>query len=389
MSAQEKISVLYQGPTLSESEMLKVEAMISNYENKQIYQVIGYPNIDTTDEEDVPSGMLVIHPIDAPVHPDSIPEKSFSYLVLCPVKADKELRDDDFQINEKLDEAVPQYSENPPSMYNRNEKNQDIAEWQAELGEDGFAGIFKKVKENGRSADYYVGVCAGASKACTEFKDYLNSLDKDEPMTFQQLLDDPKFSYVKALAQRNAKRLAYNVARAFNVKIRHVRDISAVGAPMRAEPAHGYQQAQSTIKVLDKGFKSREAVGVYHNVRPTQEANDMCFVYAGPYDGIAMFNMNGNARGHALPATTGRQQQQLMGEATKYPESRNKGVTWTKTKLLSDQHSDLHPDAFRPINDTFLEHMKSMGWRQTGTNNREYLVPVALKISNPELLRKN
>lgn len=382
MSAQSQFNVLYQGPELNETEKLKIEALIANYDKKHLFKIQGYNNMDTTDEEDVPSGMLAIHPVNATVHPDSIPEKSFSFLVVCPINADRELKDDDFTINGKIDEAVEQYSSVPPSLYNKNEKNQDITEWKAELGEDGFAGIFKKVKENGRSADYYVAVCAGASKACTEFKDYMNSLD--DKMTFEQLLDDTKFSYIKSLAQRNAQRLAYNVARAFNVKIVHVRDISAVGAPMRAVTRQGYQQAQSTIKALDKGFNGQDAIGVFHGVRPTAEANDMCFVYAGPYDGIAMFNMNGNARGHALPATTGRRSNTQKIE---YSESRNKGVTWTKTD--NGFHPDLHPEAFRPINNQFLEDMKSMGWKQTGTNNREYLVPVAIKISNPDLLRKH
>lgn len=372
----------YEGPSLSDNDMLKLEAIV---ENGPVKKMIGYHNIDTSCEEDVPSGLLTIHDPESKVHVDNIPEKTFQYLVVCPIYPavkGQVFTDADFQISDaKLNEAVPQYSSAPPSMYNRTGGICEKDAWNAELGEDGVAGIFKSV---GRHAKYYVGVCAGVGLASQEFKESLK-----DGMTFEQLLDDPKFKYTRFLAQRNAQRLAYNVARACKVRIAHTRDATSKkeSQPQIAVPDRGFQQAQSTITALKRGYDGTEAVGVFHDVRPVQEANDMCFVYAGPYDGIAMFNMNGNAVGHALPASTGRS---TIDPATPYDMDRNKGVTWEEAPeslIAEGAHPDLHPDAFRPIDDTFLENMKKMGWKQQGTRNREYLVPVRIKISNPELKR--
>jgi hypothetical protein len=67
-------------------------------------------------------------------------------------------------------------------------------------------------------------------------------------------------------------------------------------------------------------------------------------------------------------------------------EQRSQGITWENKESLR-QHPDLHPNAFRPIDDTFLQKMRELGWQQTGTNNREYFLPVAVKIANPEMRR--
>jgi len=378
---------------LDDDSKLKIEAMLENYENKDIFKIYGYVNADFKDEEDVASGLLSIHPIEAVVHPDSIPEQAFQYLVVCPIieRNDKGYTDADFPINEKLNEAVVQYSDKPPSMYIKNKKNADMDVWHSELNADGFAGIFKKVRENGRDADYFVVVQAGAPVACAEFKDYLNS---QEGLTFDELVDDPKFSYVQYAARRNAERIAYNVARAYSVPIAHTVDVSSYkkcessAQPMRAEPPKCHRQALSTIRVLPQGYKGKECVGIFHGVRPVAETNDICFVCASPYDGIAIFNMNGNGIGHGLPASTGRSQTEPTTEMTeKEAKKRSRGIIWEGQDKLK-VHPDLHPEAFKKVDSQFLQSMKDLGWKQEGIDNREYLVPVALKIGNPELKRQ-
>ena len=377
---------------LDDNAKLKIEAMLENYEGKNIFKIYGYANADFKDEEDVPSGLLTIHPIEAVVHPDSIPEQAFKYLVVYPImeRNGKGYTDADFPINEKLDEAAVQYSDKPPSMTIKNRNNSDMDVWHAELNADGFAGIFKKIRENGRDADYFVVVQAGAPEACAEFKDYLNSQDG---LTFEQLVDDPKFSYVQYVARRNAERIAYNVARAYSVPIAHTVDVSAYkknessAQPMRAEPPKCHRQALSTIRVLPQGYKGKECVGIFHGVRPVAETNDICFVCASPYDGIAIFNMNGNGIGHGLPASTGRSSNESTRELSqKEINQRVRGITWEGKDQLK-LHPDLHPDAFKKVDSEFLQSMKELGWKQEGTDNREYLVPVALKLGNPELKR--
>jgi hypothetical protein len=276
-------------------------------------------------------------------------------------------------------------------LNNRAANNTDMNSWNAELGDEGFAGIFKKVTENGRSADYFIAVQAGVSNASAELKDYIS---KHEGMTFEQLVNDPAFGYIKHLAQRNAARLAYNVARTYQVPIHHTADISSYcekdwhAQPMKSVAKNGYQQAQSTINVLPNGYEGKDTVAIYHNVRPVYEASQICFVTASPYDGIAVFHMKGNGVGIGLPATTGKSEKYstLPPMDPKMAEQRAKGLIWETADKL---HPDLHPEAFRRVDTEFLNQMKAMGWKQEGIDNREYLVPVAVKITHPDVRRNN
>lgn len=361
----------------------KIEALL---EQNDVLSIQGFHNQDATDEEEIPSGIVSIYSIDTPVNVDAIPDKIFTYFVLCPIKnsAQYQFTDSDFQVSDKLHEAAPQYSNNPPSLHNRSPKNNfDINSWNAELGDEGFAGIFKKVKDNGRSVDYYIGVLATASNATQELKDYIAS--SKEPMTYGQLLQDPKFGYVRHLAQRNAQRIAYNIAREYKIPITQLEDISSYNKVGKPSKAVGDQQAQSTIKLMPQGYKGIEAVAVYHNVRPVEEANTICYVVSNPYDGIAVFNMKRNGLGIGLPATTGRKlhHSKVPEMDQKTLQQRSKGLLWESTGSAASGHPDLHPETFRTVDSQFLESMKSLGWRQEGTDNREYLVPVAVKITHP------
>lgn len=385
------MSILTSASPLSSDSMLKIEALIENYPNGGITNIQTFVNADFTDEEDTPTGLLVLHPVDAKVHVDSLPEHAFQYLAMCPILklGDKTYTDADFPV-ETLDRVVHQYSANPPSLSLKSKSNKDLASWSPEIGLDGFAGIFKKIENNGRNVSYYIGVQAGAPVACREFKDYL--LNKD--LTFEQLVNDPKFSFVQHLARRNTQRLAYDIARAYKVPIRHSPDWSAKPAnnynavPKRAEPIKSHMQAFSTVKVLPQGFRGESAVGVFHGVRPTKDVNSICFVTANPYDGIAVFNMGGKGLGHGLPASTGRAKTTNLRQlSAAEKQERMREFTWEGKTVNSEMLTDLHPEAFRQIDAQFLNSMKELGWRQEGLVDREYLVPVAVKLPNPDIKR--
>jgi len=93
--------------------------------------------------------------------------------------------------------------------------------------------------------------------------------------------------------------------------------------------------------------------------------------------------------GIGLPATTGRKSHHstISELDEKTFKQRSKGLMWEPSNANA-QHPDLHPEAFHKVDAKFLEHMKSLGWRQEGVDNREYLVPVAVKITHPEVTRK-
>jgi len=403
MSATEKsrFERLYVGPELrDEQHRLKIEAILDNYpDEKHLRKVYAFPNVDFRDEEDVPGGLIMVHPLDAPIHVDSIPEEAFQFLVVIPVEDSPNEPDgwkdavfDNDAIKSALNDAVPQRSDNPPTLKKRGSDGRDNDTWEAELGpgdESAFAGIMKRVRDNGRHADYFVVVQAGAPRACKELKEWVAARPG---MTFEDFIDSPEYSYVRYLARRNAERLAYNVARACKVPVVHTEDMSAYkvtahsALPLRAEPPRHMRQPVSTLKPVVWGKEGEECVGIYHKVRPKEDVHDTCLVNCGPYEGITIFKMNGQTKGLGLPATTGPDPSKADATfSEKEIRRRHRGLMWEggENTTKKGEHPEVHPRAHASAEtDTFLAAMRGFGWKQRGTDTRRHFVPVIVKLSS-------
>jgi hypothetical protein len=110
-----------------------VQALYDTYGSKNILAVKAYGNVDTAPDSSsrlVPNGMVVVHPAESKIEPDSISDNMFQHLMVFPVsrgiKGEVKLTDADF-VNEearaRLNEAVPQFSERPPSLSLRSRMN--------------------------------------------------------------------------------------------------------------------------------------------------------------------------------------------------------------------------------------------------------------------------
>lgn len=338
--------------------------------------------VDCTDDEDIPSGIVSRHPINGKVASDGLPNNIFDYLVVCPIinnNKNKELTDEYFK-NKAVDirAAVPQFSRAPPSLKTRNlETGLDDKPWIAEFGENdsSFAGIFKQT--TGRDTKYFVCAQAGAPVACQQLREQLAR----SPMTFQQLLDSKIYGYCVAIAQRNARRLAYNVSRAANVDILYEGDASAKGdvSPWRANPAH--LQAMSTIDYLPTSNKT--IVGVFNKVTPINNANKSHFLYEGPYNGIAEYVVRNDCTGLGLPAHSGKHENpKSVGD----PMKRSHGIICEE--IHAKEHPDIARETFKQTDDeTFKAEMKKLGWRADLPRNN--LIPVVLKIYDPTIKRQS
>lgn len=381
-------AAVYSGHQLAPENREVVETIVKEHEPEHIF---GLVNQDFSDGENLPSGLATIFSQKTRVNPDAIPQEAFQFTVACALNDKRDgtaWKDADFAGKlEALNEAVPQFTpENPPTLNGSHEV--DVADdhpWNAELGcTDTFAGIMK-LAHGGKAREannkFYVVVQAGIPLVAQELRKTIASSN----MTYKELLDHPDYKQARDLAKRNATRLAMQVAYAMKVEIGSAPDWAAKTSetweapPYKALPT--FAQSMSTIAPY-----MGDKVAVYHKVRPIRDAKLNCMVYAGPYEGIAMFSMKGNSNQIGLPATSGRNATVNPNTRVNW-KSRAEGLIW-EGMGADCKHPDLHPDAFRPIDDKFLESMKTMGWEQSGIDNRHYLIPVCVKIFNPEIKRK-
>lgn len=378
------MEAIYNGPELtSPSHQLVVSAIAKNYPDGQIKAINAYHTADFTDTEDIPGGVLMIHPMDSKVHVDSLPLNAFTYLSIVPVMG--EHTDAEFKGKDALiHEACPQFSSRPPSLRcQATDTPLDGKTWNAELGEDenAFAGVFKQTR--GRDTRYFIAVQAGAPMAARQLRERL--IKKD--LTFEQLLSDKDYNYAQYLSQRNCERLAFNMARALKVPVRSMTDMGShaeyeySAKPKRAVPL--YSQAISTIAPLvDNGER---AVGVFSRLTPVSgKANSLQFVYEGPYNGIAVFNMAGSkGKGHALPSHSGK-----LADAPALSEAEvDKRCQDVICEGNLRDHPDMVSDNFQAADsEEFLTEMQALGWKQQKTMNN--LVPVVVKVFDPSVHRK-
>lgn len=373
---------VYVGPRLNEQEKLYISAILKNYPQNQISHIQAFHTADFSDSEDVPGGLLMIHPSNASIHTDSLPLNAFSYLAIVPISGNH-WTDADFKGKEALiHEACPQFGSKPPSLRCQSiDTPLDGKPWNSEFGEDenAFAGVFKQSK--GRDTRFFIGVQAGAPLAVKELRKKINKKN----LTFEQLLVDREYNYAQYLAQRNCQRLAYNVARALKVPIRSMTDMGAFteheysARPKLAVPL--YMQPISSIAPVV--HNSTRKIGIFNKLTPIENAAPLQFVYEGPYNGIAVFAMNGKGRGYALPAHSGK-------VATAWPLTPEEVTKRCRDVFCEGDityHPDMVADNYQPVDsEEFLESMKKLGWRQKTTLNN--LVPVSLKIFSPEIRRK-
>jgi hypothetical protein len=373
-----------------------IGALTKNYPSEgQLKNAIFYINADTHDTENVANGSLAIYDVDAVVNPESIPASMFEHVIAVPIldhsSKPEGWKDADF--TEKLatlQAAAPQYSANPPTLDKQsNTSSADGDVWSPELG-TGFAGIFKKTRSNQRDSDYYIVVKGSAELASQQLREQL--ISEGGSITFGKLLKDPRVAYVNSQAIRNCKRLAYNIAHAMQLPIPHTVDVSSyaptsyAAKPFRAEPtAHrqGYQQSISSIQPVD--WKGKEAVGIFHRVRPVNEAKKHNLVIGNPYDGITVFHMENTPMGFAVPADTGMARNLDEADLShRDTAKRHQNIVWEgpEKALKALAHNVNHE-----VDNDFYRGMNQYGWKQGGRNTVSQLVPVILKMSNADLKR--
>ena len=366
---------------------------------------VAHISLDTSDPEVIPSGMVMLYNRDAKVHPSDIPNTLGQYLMVSELLPRPQgYKDADFHSEEArraLNENIPQFNQDPPSFDLRHPRtNMDIDAWGPELGqEDGVVGVYKVLEPNGRDARYYLAVRSSIPEVVHKFKQDLvrSPAMQSGEMTFGDLMSDKRLHYVDYMGRRNGYKLMYAAMKALGVAIPHgidgdhyvpaqslQLDDDSTAKPMRAEPEHVH--AITTIEPLIQG--GHERIAIYNGVSPSHQCGERCFAFVSPYDGIVRFNMNSNGTGLAMPVVTGRRTPETPAEDVTEDilrRAKQSSIIWEQSAKYP-AHPDLHPDGHYQVDKPFLRSMQQSGWRRE--DERDLMVPVLLKISNPALRRQ-
>ena len=355
--------------TTDKPTRIAMDAMVENYPDKALSKVVTFVNARFDDPMNVPSGVITIHPMDANVHRDSITPEMFTYTTVCAVNDRNGVLNNEYfkQKKELMNESIEQNSENPARIegVETNSGYVDREPWSAELGENGYAGIYKQQTDDDK---YFVVVQSCASKV---YEDYKRKIVNNE-MTFKDVLADNSFICGLNLAKRNCERLAYNVATSLGVEIHTTPDSCAkvdeeyIAKPFKSVAHDG--MTKPLTKIGDIILDGERQAAIYNMVTPTQEVQKKHYVIEGPMHGITVFNMNNDTNGIGLPMTT----KIGMHQNKKTEKYVYEGAMNIKEKTR--QHVK--------INNDFLEAMEMSGWKQKGVNNRYRLTPVVVKLGN-------
>jgi hypothetical protein len=333
---------------------------------------------------------MVFHP-DAKVNPDHLSPSLWKTLVMCNILTveGQEYNDQHF-INHQaeLAEDIEQYGKSPPTIDIRDTRSDDTKIWDPELNKSGWAGVYKRYNSsNRRDAEYFVMACADAPLAGKEYMDSLVEF----PMTYGEMIADPAFIYWKNLATRNAKRLAYEVARAMKVSIPVSTDHSAMKlGPDAADKYLAWPvDSQALSSVQSIVYETTNAVAVMINSSIPTGTRHMIAV--SPYDGVRALRIGPRKKKIAtvaLPTVTGRTRTELP------PMSKGAKLKRCANVLCENEatiEAKMHPDAHIPFNNSFVKSQfidAGWTWDVASVDGVEEYIPVVLKIGSRDLERQ-
>ena len=335
----------------------------THYANADIFKL---PNIDSVNKYQPVKGVVAIFDKNEKIGYNAISPNAYSYTVLCKILNQKQLNDKYFVDRKNLiNEAVPQYSSSPVSLYTKNADNKDIQLWDPELGNSGsYVSIVKRLKKNHRGHDYFIAVTINNSLALTDF--WEKTQDQAENMTFGQIPHDMDYIYCTLTTERSAKRIAYQIANKLDLHINYTLDRDSHCLEMDDVPpmlaCPDYEQVNSCIKFVDQN-----RVGIFNHAVSTNEIiGDKLFISVDPYTGIYSFNVDQNIKSSiAMPSCTGKFTESPDAFNSHDLEERLNVVVWEKTSKEIKVNNRITHQHYREIDNNFKNQLKNLGWNAT------------------------
>lgn len=385
--------------SLHKDARAKLEAFVETANRDQkLLGIRVFPNFDAVGEE-LPSGMVAIYSPDARVDATLLSDDLFQMMAVTKVHppANTSNWDGDHYFGQRLEAIQSSVNQAPPKDQVVREairkpiSNKETQPWAPQLGgRNAFAGVYSCVQDGDtRKKEHFFAVRA-------TIPDYVADLKREvsikQPIYRDLLYGDAwkdRMHFGKNAARRNVCRILANMGEACNVNVLRMKDLHAhlinadCSPPEMAVP--DWEHVSHSISAIT--YNGKPAMAVSYGVVPAGEClvDDHFYVVANPYDGISRFPITNHEDIKAaigLPMDTGRKATPASLVGSEVPADRLKGVTWETTGPRGS-HADLHQEAFRPLGKEFKMAMRDMGWNPE--NHVERLVPIAIKITNPEL----
>lgn len=377
--------------TLSKSQEEKLNALI-----KSCPAMLGlryFSNLNTTSSEEIPSGIAMYFPFDAQVDSTLISDNMFQVFAVSSVLAppyEIALTDDYFTKKlSSINEAIQQYPKLPASSGVRDPiNNKDCKPWNSELGGPGsFVGAYFQLREDHRTKDYFFVAQGTVPLVVQELKQRIN----EKAPTFRELLygNDWKgvVDHASYMAHRNVQKNLALVSEACQTSVARIKDVGAAlvdekgnAAPHMAKPERAVPNwQQNTYSIRTALFNGKQAVAIYNGIVAKEECKkDRFFVAANPYDGIYSFPLSKClSQVSAVPADTGKTEGVV-------PTTKNAKIA---SIIACEGAKEVnHSDFSNPLTKPIKESIKAIGWNPE--NHVGILVPLALKVFNPELKRE-
>lgn len=392
---------------LTADQVSKINAVVASQQPADdLIAVRVFPNLDTTSEEENPSGMQLVFKPEAKVDATLIGDNLFQVVAVARIHSDKPLKDEYFmKHSDALAGAVDQFPSKPLSADIRSLKtNEEKAVWAPELGGPGsFVGVYSKAKDGDhRNKDFFIVARGTVPLLVKDLKQRISAPAGGGGVTFRDLLYNEEWrklmQYNQQAARRNVFRTIANAAEACQVSVERVDDVAAhLADPNHAPPEMADPEwEQSTHSIRAGVYKNKPVALVSYGIVPSEDClllkDQLFFVVANPYDGVAVFKLtehNNVQSALGLPADTGRRlpYDKVPRNEQAY-KGRMEGVSWDvnkQTTVASSIHVDLHPDSHNAIDVQFKQSFAQMGWNPT--SQVEKLVPLPLKIYNYEMKR--
>lgn len=283
----------------------KLQMFVKAGEKSGLIGIDCFSNLDTSMEEEVPSGTIFYFSPNAVVDPTLISDNLFQQLAISKIVEapyEKELNNAHFTSNAKaIQSAIPPLIGEELTITN----GVETGPWVSELsGASSFVGIFSQMSDDHQTKDYYV---VGKATAPTSVIQHLKQEMNKHAPTYGQLLRDPEWTKQIAegnyLASRNVNRNLAQTAEAYNVGIGRMPDFSSVtkdashGVGERSQPNYT-QKVYSIQEVQD--VNGNKLVAFYNGVIPASSTvnKDKYFLVSNPAkDGIYVFPITSYSSG--------------------------------------------------------------------------------------------